>query len=590
MHVLPASAVGNSAATVSRQAGTPVQGQGDGGAFQRVLDGVTETTTPGARTEDTTSKRHRSAIDSKQATIKHQDDDVIDDSGDDDVVAQEASAQLMTDVVPVVDNSLSGLVAANNDGSLGAEEPSDGDGVALSADEGLGPSDVAHRSLPNEAADGASLPAGAVADGSGEAGTLHPPGIATGEEAGRARQTLYIPSEDGSSAEASGAGGTGLVVPAEMDGADTGLFGDDADRGKLTGTAHPFGEETLRAAANAHSRRTGGDNVAVSTAPSGPDGGDERLVSNVVSPADGASLAAAAEAGLSDGPEHEALGEGLGRTDADATLNSSAGQDADGAQRFSPKAGELAGRGEQSAADGQAEQGTFTGAGTAGQGATGSFDPSVRGDNGTAGGDDSAAFDGTGGLDDAGTVADVSSSANDAAGSAAMRESQIMTVDVDGVSESAPIAKPLAERMQEMVESIVRERRVGGMEQVAIRLHPEHLGRLLLRVGVDETGVVHARFIADNASVRSMIEQDLGSLRSALEEHGLVLGDAGVEAHVGSEGGADASAFAGDGQSHPSLHRADSFVHGPAEAATEQVDVADAHGDALSMTAIDIRV
>lgn len=111
-------------------------------------------------------------------------------------------------------------------------------------------------------------------------------------------------------------------------------------------------------------------------------------------------------------------------------------------------------------------------------------------------------------------------------------------------AEGTDFTSRLAERLEEMVDTIVRERGPGGSEQVSITLHPEHLGRLLLRVRVDEAGIVHARFVADNAAVRTMIEQDLGQLRVALSEHGLSLGEAGVEAEVGSHGQDPSGMFA----------------------------------------------
>lgn len=131
---------------------------------------------------------------------------------------------------------------------------------------------------------------------------------------------------------------------------------------------------------------------------------------------------------------------------------------------------------------------------------------------------------------------------------------EALDAETDFAVERDPDANlsTLAERLQELAETIVRERGPGGEERVTIKLHPEHLGRLVLHVGVDEAGVVHARFAADNAMVRAMIEQDLPQLRASLEANGLVLGDAGVEADAGSGFGAEQGGlFADDG---PSSH------------------------------------
>lgn len=150
----------------------------------------------------------------------------------------------------------------------------------------------------------------------------------------------------------------------------------------------------------------------------------------------------------------------------------------------------------------------------------------------------------------------------------------------------------LAERMQELVESVVRERGPGGQERVAIKLHPEHLGRLVLHIGVDEAGIVHARFAADNAVVRSMIEQDLPQLRASLEANGLVLGEAGVHSDTGSDFGPDHGTFFADGRDSSHRRGAAHSSDKGRTPATEAADGSDAAVEAAvqSLGTIDIRI
>lgn len=96
----------------------------------------------------------------------------------------------------------------------------------------------------------------------------------------------------------------------------------------------------------------------------------------------------------------------------------------------------------------------------------------------------------------------------------------------DALGES--VASQLRSPMQEIVAELVRTPGRDGSEQVSIRLRPEYLGEVVMRISVDGDGVVTARFIAEHAFVRSMIEQQLPELRASLSQHGLQLGDTTV--------------------------------------------------------------
>ena len=64
--------------------------------------------------------------------------------------------------------------------------------------------------------------------------------------------------------------------------------------------------------------------------------------------------------------------------------------------------------------------------------------------------------------------------------------------------------------------------------QMVIRLRPEHLGELTLRVAVGADGAVQASFHSDNAHVRNVIENSIVQLRQELNNQGLKVDRVGV--------------------------------------------------------------
>ncbi|MBO8141051.1 MAG: flagellar hook-length control protein FliK [Firmicutes bacterium] len=120
-------------------------------------------------------------------------------------------------------------------------------------------------------------------------------------------------------------------------------------------------------------------------------------------------------------------------------------------------------------------------------------------------------------------------------------------------SVSGPaILEQLADHLREMVASISHQVGPDRVHRAAIRLRPEHLGEVVLRISVDSQGIVNARFLVDNPAVQAAIERELPKLQAALGEHGLQLGQASVDSGPGSGGGGltDAGGFAwgyGDG-------------------------------------------
>jgi flagellar hook-length control protein FliK len=68
---------------------------------------------------------------------------------------------------------------------------------------------------------------------------------------------------------------------------------------------------------------------------------------------------------------------------------------------------------------------------------------------------------------------------------------------------------------------------INGREAASLRLSPEHLGPLEIRISMDD-GQASVYFGASNPDTRSALEQSLPRLRELFASSGLVLGDAGV--------------------------------------------------------------
>ena len=71
----------------------------------------------------------------------------------------------------------------------------------------------------------------------------------------------------------------------------------------------------------------------------------------------------------------------------------------------------------------------------------------------------------------------------------------------------------------------------GTDSQMVIKLNPEHLGQLSLKVSVNGNGGVTATFHTDNAQVRAILETTMTQLRQQLDEQGIKVDN--VEVHTG---------------------------------------------------------
>lgn len=71
----------------------------------------------------------------------------------------------------------------------------------------------------------------------------------------------------------------------------------------------------------------------------------------------------------------------------------------------------------------------------------------------------------------------------------------------------------------------------GTDSQMIIKLNPEHLGQLSLKVSVNGNGGVTATFHTDNAQVRAILETTMTQLKQQLDEQGIKVDN--VEVHTG---------------------------------------------------------
>lgn len=88
---------------------------------------------------------------------------------------------------------------------------------------------------------------------------------------------------------------------------------------------------------------------------------------------------------------------------------------------------------------------------------------------------------------------------------------------------------------EQIVEQARLIRRTENTEMV-IRLKPEHLGELTLKVTVAANGSVNASFHSDNAQVRAIIENSLVQLKQELSNQGIKVDNVEVSAELNRDG------------------------------------------------------
>ncbi len=107
---------------------------------------------------------------------------------------------------------------------------------------------------------------------------------------------------------------------------------------------------------------------------------------------------------------------------------------------------------------------------------------------------------------------------------------------------AAPALKDDFNITQQIIDQAKLIKRAENTEMV-IKLNPEHLGELTLKVAVTANGSVSASFHSDNVQVRTIIENSLVQLRSDLNQQGLKVDQ--VEVYAGL---ADGQLPQGEGQ------------------------------------------
>ena len=159
-------------------------------------------------------------------------------------------------------------------------------------------------------------------------------------------------------------------------------------------------------------------------------------------------------------------------------------------------------------------------------------------------------------------------------------------VSAEPVQEAPPSPQADYEIPRQIVEQ-ARLLRTMTDTQMVIRLKPEHLGELTLRVAVGADGSVQASFHSDNAHVRNVIENSLMQLRQELNNQGLKVDRVGVytgfadgQMPQGQGQGAWQNAESGRGETRIYAHGdADDYVESaeeavPLSAAKQTVDAA----------------
>ena len=106
--------------------------------------------------------------------------------------------------------------------------------------------------------------------------------------------------------------------------------------------------------------------------------------------------------------------------------------------------------------------------------------------------------------------------------------------DVAGTSAQTEVSQPQTD--YDVPQQIVDQARLiksTDNTEMVIKLKPEHLGDLTLKVSVTANGAVNASFHSDNAQVRTIIENSMVQLRQELQAQGLKVDNVGVYAGLG---------------------------------------------------------
>jgi len=103
-----------------------------------------------------------------------------------------------------------------------------------------------------------------------------------------------------------------------------------------------------------------------------------------------------------------------------------------------------------------------------------------------------------------------------------LRQVAANTFPQEGVVATPPenSASEWVRQLTEKMETLSKQQEQG---RVTLQLEPEHLGRLRVTVSLRE-GAIHTHIVADNHTVRQMLENNSSLLQQALQQRGLQLG------------------------------------------------------------------
>lgn len=102
--------------------------------------------------------------------------------------------------------------------------------------------------------------------------------------------------------------------------------------------------------------------------------------------------------------------------------------------------------------------------------------------------------------------------------------------------EAAPVqqAQDPYNVMQQIVDQ-ARLIRSDANTEMVIRLNPEHLGELTLRVAVTASGAINATFHTENAQVRGLLESSMIQLKQELQQQGLKVNNVDVQSGLSQD-------------------------------------------------------
>ena len=165
------------------------------------------------------------------------------------------------------------------------------------------------------------------------------------------------------------------------------------------------------------------------------------------------------------------------------------------------------------------------------------------------------------------------------------------TAEVQSTAPAAP------QKDYEVARQIVEQARLLRMPEqteMVIRLKPEHLGELTLKVSVAAGGAVNATFHTDNASVRAIIETSMIQLKHELQAQGLKVDNVGVYAGLGDnslmDGQQDANARYAQHSSQGSSQGRDAQQALASFEEEQQALAANAQQGVLAQDGVDYRV